>query len=147
MFVRRTGIDLQLHVGLAAERVLRKHPLDRLFDDALRVLRHQLRKLLVAVAARIERIMIIRLLLHALAGHLDLLGVDDNDEIACIDMRRKSRFVLAAKDGRDARGQTAHGLPVGIYQMPLPIDFALLCGAGNPPVFDGIIARRHVVFL
>src|SRR5580693_9282509 len=48
-----TGVDLELAERLAAERVLRQHPLDGLLDGSLRVLGHQVRVADRAQAARV----------------------------------------------------------------------------------------------
>ena len=59
--------------------------------------------------------MIINLLIQLLAGHDDLIRIDDNDIIAGIHIR----LILAAKDVRDLAGHTAKHLTLGIDNIPL----------------------------
>ena len=49
----------------------------------------------------------IDLLLALAAGEHDLLGIDDDDVVAVIDMRRVGRLVLAAQPHGDDRGEPA----------------------------------------
>jgi hypothetical protein len=140
VLVSGAGIDLQLLERLAAQRILREHALDGLLNDALRMLGHELTELLVARTARIERIVVIRLLLHALAGHFDLFSIDHDHKIAGIDVRREGRLVLAAQDRSHARRQTAYGLTVRINQMPFAVNLALFRRTGNTSVLDCILA-------
>ncbi len=51
--------------------------------------------------------MAINLLFQLVAGEADLIGVDDHDVVAAIQIRRVVRLVLANQNSRDARGHTA----------------------------------------
>src|SRR5437016_1199895 len=82
MRVFRAGVDLQLADLGAAETSAREHALDRLAD-------HLGRPALELVAQRaapqptgIARVAVVHLLVELLAGDLDLLRVDDDDEVA-----------------------------------------------------------------
>ena len=52
----------------------------------------------------------VRLRLELLAGETELLGVDDDDEFAGVDVRRVFGSVLAAEDGGDLDRQPADDL-------------------------------------
>jgi GNAT superfamily N-acetyltransferase len=49
----------------------------------------------------IARVAVVDLGLALVGGHGDLLGVDDDDEVSGVEVRRKRRLVLAAKDLSD----------------------------------------------
>ena len=51
----------------------------------------------------------------------DFLGVDDDDKIAGIEVRRIDGFVLPAQNIGDLRGQTAQDGAVGINHVPLAL--------------------------
>ena len=53
------------------------------------------------------------------AGQAHLLGVDDDDVVAAIDVRGEGRLVLAAQTHGDDRGEAAQDQPVGVDQHPL----------------------------
>src|SRR4029079_12741550 len=52
-------------------------------------------------------------------GQADLLGVDDDDVVAAVDVRGEGRLVLAAQAHGDDRGEPAEHQPVGVDQHPL----------------------------
>ena len=59
----------------------------------------------------------VALLLHLAARQLHLFGVDDDDEVPAIDVRRERRFMLATQDLRDAAGQPLGRLASRIAQI------------------------------
>src|SRR5579883_617806 len=122
MLVLCTGIHFQLLKGLAPERIFRKHAFYSLADNALRILRLEFGELFVTRSTRIQRVVIIRLLLHTLTGHLDLRRIDDDHEIANIGIRCELRFMLTAKYACHTGGKAADCLVRSIYNMPLSLD-------------------------
>ena len=56
-----------------------------------------------------------------LAGEEDLLGVDDDDEVAGIQVRRIDGFVLPAQDIGDLRRQAAQDGAIGVNHVPLAL--------------------------
>ena len=60
----------------------------------------------------------------------DLLRVDDDDEVAGVDVRRVLRLVLAAQRVGDVRRETAEGLALGVDDVPAALDLAGLCVPG-----------------
>lgn len=123
-------IDLELHADLLAERILRKHALDGVLYDTIRILLADVLELREACATWIESIAVILLLLFALTGHLDLAGIDDDDEIAGINVRSKGWLMLAAEKASHLRCKTADRLPIGIDDVPVSLYFAFLRGIG-----------------
>ena len=72
-------------------------------------------------------------LLPLLAAELHLLGIDDDDKIARINVRRVLRAVLAHEQHGDAAGEPADDLVGGINHVPLLFDFA---GLGHVSFHD-----------
>ena len=62
---------------------------------------------------------------------LHLVGVDDDDMVAAIDVRGEARLVLAAQDVGDDRREAADHQPVGIDQMPFLLDLGRLDRLGR----------------
>ena len=62
------------------------------------------------------------------AAHANFFGIDNNDKIAGIQMRRKTRFVFAAQTMRHKRSQPPQNRAIGIIQQPV---------APNVAAFDG----------
>src|SRR3989339_1475522 len=82
----------------AAQWPARKHALDSLLDNTLRMIA---RKYLTFAAtfntSRVSCVPVENVLLRLVAGKTDFLGIDYNNVIAAIDMRGKLRLFLAAK--------------------------------------------------
>jgi len=55
----------------------------------------------------------------ASSRHYDLFGVNDNDKVTYIEVRRELGFVLAAKDAGNLRGNSSERLAFGINNVPL----------------------------
>ena len=92
------GIDAQIAHLLAAERAAREHALDRLLDHALgeAALEDRLRGAFLDAADE-AGVLVVDLVVALAAGEHHLLGVDDDDIVAAIDMRGVGRQVLAAQ--------------------------------------------------
>src|SRR5439155_26128539 len=61
---------------------------------------------------------VVELLVELLAGHVDALGVDDDDEVARVDMGGVLGLPLPAERVGDPRGETSERLPVGVDDVP-----------------------------
>ena len=79
----------------------------------------------VLVATGVSAVMEINLILKLLAGEYSLLSIDDNDEIAGVNMRGEGRFIFAAQNHCNLAGETADGLTLSVYNIPLALD--ILC--------------------
>jgi hypothetical protein len=73
---------------------------------------------------------VVALLVELVPGHDDLLRVDDDDEVAGVDVRRVLRLVLAAQGVRDAGREPAERLAVGVDDVPAALDLTGLCVVG-----------------
>ncbi len=119
MRMLRASVDFEFARHLATERISRQHALDSKFDDAFRHSLLQARETHALDAARITGVTVIDLALALVAGYSHLIGVDNNDKITDIDMRRVLGLVLATKDGRNARGEPSEHAVASVYKPPL----------------------------
>src|ERR687887_2313460 len=90
----------------------------------------QLRKARLLEAAGIAAVTVVRLALGLATGDAQLRSVDDNDVVACVDMRRELRLMLAAQARGDLNGEPAQHLVLGVDHEPALLDFAGLGGIG-----------------
>jgi hypothetical protein len=81
-------------------------------------------------AARIAGVVIVDLLLALAAGEHHLVGVDDDDVVAAIDVGRVARLVLAAQAHGDDRGEAADDKAGGVDDDPLLVDVGGFQGKG-----------------
>src|SRR5436190_7986640 len=126
----RAGVDLQLRDLLTGEPVLREHALHGAAQDLLRTTVELLAKRSAVQPARVAGVPVVALLVELVAGDLDLLGVDDDHEVAGVHVRRVGRLALAAQRVGDTRRQASEGLALGVDDVPLTGDLAWLCGVG-----------------
>jgi len=112
---------------LAPEGTARDHPLDRLLEHALgeTTLQHLARGDLFQ-AAGIAGVLVVDLLVELAAGELHLVGVDDDDMVAAIDVRGVARLVLAPQDVGDDRCDAPDDQAIGVDQVPFLFDLGRL---------------------
>ena len=120
----RAGVDAQMGHLLAGQRaLLGEHALDGLLEHALGEAAAQL---LAGGdfldAARVTGVAVVDLLVQLAASELHLVGVQDDDEVAAVDVRGVVRTMLAAKTHGDERGETANNGVLGIDHDPLLLD-------------------------
>src|SRR5439155_16515955 len=113
-----------------SEFVLRKHALDGLAQDLRRTPGELLAEGARPEPAGIPRVAVVDLRVELRARHRDLLRVDDDDEVAGVDVRRVLRLPLPAQRLCNAGRQTTEGLALGVDDEPLALDLAGLCGIG-----------------
>ncbi len=95
------SIDVQFTHLLAAQRRAANHALHRLNDDALGMLAVQnLTGDALFDATRIAGVPVVHLVRALTPCHLHLFGVDDDDVVAAINVRRVYRPVLSAQAHR-----------------------------------------------
>src|SRR4051812_43568323 len=112
--VVRAGVDLQLGEELTAEDALREHALDRLGDRQGGLAVEEFFVGLDAEAAGLAAVVVVVLLLELAAGEQDLVGVDDDDEVARVDVRRERSLVLAAEDRGNAAREAAERFALSV---------------------------------
>ena len=121
------GIDLELLAHGPTEGVLGEHALDGVLHNALRMLLHRLFETLALQTARVTAVAEVLFLESLVARDANLIGIDDDDEIARIDMRGVGRLVLALQDVRGGDGNATENLVGCIDEDPLALDLAGLC--------------------
>ena len=104
-----------------------QHALHGMLDDALGMLCQCLFESLGLQSTGIAAVTEVLLLELLATRDADLLGVDDNDEVAGVNMGRVLGLVLPAKDGGALRGKAAQDDVFCVDQVPLALDFAGLC--------------------
>ena len=109
---------------LAAERALRQHALDRAADGLGRLAGEQLAVRLRLDAARVAAVAVHPLAIGLAGGQHDLLGVDDDDVVAGVEVGSEDRLVLAAQHAGDLGGHAPEHEAVGVDDVPLAGDLA-----------------------
>lgn len=130
MWVFRAGIYIELLVHGVAELVLREHAFYAGFDHFLGAACAHFSYVELLQTAGITGVMLVFLGDLFIAGEADLVGVDDDDEVAGINMGRVFRAVLAPEDSGDPGAQAAEHLAVSVDHKPIAVDFFLLDGPG-----------------
>ena len=101
-----------------------------MFDHALWVLFHGLFEGLALESSRITAVAVVFLIGELLTGHTDLVGVDDNHEIAGVHVRGIGRLMLTAQDVSRLRCDTTENLVLRVDEKPLASNFIRLCIIG-----------------
>jgi len=116
------GENLQLGEHLTSEAILGKHTLDGVLHYEIRTAFLHLSNAQVLFATDVAAIEHVLLLFYLLAGQNDLVGIDNDDEIAGIDVRRVGWLVTTAQLISDLDGQTAQDLILGVDDDPIAFD-------------------------
>src|SRR5689334_12299711 len=114
-------VDLQLLDDLPAEHVLREHATHRQGQRRFRLLGQEVAVAALGDSTRVTAVAVVQLLVCLIAGDLDFLGVDDDDEIAAVHVRREGWLVLATEQRRNAAGNAAKRLVLGVDHPPLAL--------------------------
>lgn len=109
-------------VGAASHLVLGQHSLDSVSDNAIGMLgQHSLERNGLQ-PPRISAVSMVELVPQLLACGADLLGVDHDDEITTLQMRRVGRFVFAYQDGGDLGSDPSECLTAGVDKPPAALN-------------------------
>lgn len=114
-------IDFQLTVHVATQRVLRQHAFDRGLDHALRGFSNQLFEVDRLDAARETGVGVVDFVGGFSTGYTNLLGIDNDDVIAGVNVRSVLSFMLATQTARDFGGQTTQGLTCSVDDKPVAL--------------------------
>ncbi|CAD5956182.1 protein of unknown function [Streptomyces sp. KY75] len=112
-------VDLQLRDHLTAQGVLGDHAADGLLDGLLGVLREKLVVAHRTETAREARVAVRHLLGLLVARQVNLVGVDDDDEVAHVHVGGVDRLVLTSEEVRSRGGQTAQDDVLSVDDVPL----------------------------
>src|SRR5919197_2748967 len=116
----RPRVDLQLCDLLPGQPVPRQHALHRAAQNLLRPALELLAQRAAAEAAGIAGVPVVALLVELVARDPDLLGVDDDDEVAGVDVRRVGGLALAAPRVPDVPRPPPERLALGVDDVPVP---------------------------
>ena len=106
-----------LHLG-GTKFVLWDHTLDGPFEDELGTTLAKLVGSLNCLAADVTGVTGVDLVLLLAATEFGMLGVDDDDKVTGIDVRRKNRLMLSAKETGCLHGDFSDDLVLGINNVP-----------------------------
>ena len=124
-----TGINAQVRHLLATQRVARNHAFNRLDNDAFGMIAaDDFFSGNILDTAGMSRMAVINFVVHLFARQVNLFGIDDDNIVTAINVRRETGFMLAAQNLRDQACQTTQNQIFGINQIPLLFDFGRLNG-------------------
>src|SRR3954462_11146967 len=126
-------VDLELLELGGAKGVLREHAADGLLDRARRVLLEHLAVGRGGEAARVAGVAVRLLLRELCAGEGDLLGVDDDDEVAVVHVGGEGGLVLSAEEGSRVAGEATEDDVGRVDHEPVVLELAL----------PGRVSARH----
>lgn len=141
MIRRRIHLEFQRH--FAPEHSLREHALDGFFERKCGLAGHQVSIALALEAAWNARMAVVELRVELAAGELHFARIDDDDEIAGINVRSKGGLVLAAKNFGDFASNTAEGLVGRVHNKPRAICLRAGRGGSERSIGCSIGRSRH----
>ena len=113
-----TGINLELlHLG-GTKLVLGDHSFDGPLKNELGTTLTDFVWSLDGLTTDVTGVTCVDLVLLLAAAELGVLGINDDDEVAGIDVRRKDRLVLSAKETGCLHGDFSDDLVLGINNVP-----------------------------
>src|SRR5674476_161186 len=118
----RARIDLELAKLGAPELGVRQHAAHGVAHDLLGPAGLELGIRLALDTTGVAGMVVVHLLLGLVARDDDLVGVDDDDEIAGVDGGGVDDLALAAQAVRDDGGETAQRVALGVDDAPLLLD-------------------------
>jgi hypothetical protein len=132
MRVVYAGVNAQILHLATTEWATRDHALDGLLKNALREAAFDdLASRTLLDAARITGVPVVLLVGVLLAGQHDLLGIDDDDVVAVVNMGCVGGLVLATQVHGDNGGEAADNEPFGVDEDPLLLHLCRLLNEGR----------------
>src|SRR5688500_10995437 len=102
----RAPVHLELRDEATRQAVLREHALDRLADHPIRYRLADLPRGLRLQPDRVARVVVVALLVELATRELHLARVENDDEVAGVDMGGEARLVFSAQHVRDPGRET-----------------------------------------
>ncbi len=130
MLMRSTCVHFQLLEHRIAQWAFGQHALDSLFQRATRKTILHLGECRAGNTAWISAVAMINLAFSLIAGHYDLLGINHNNVVTGINVRRINGFVLTTQATRDFAGQAAQHHVRSVYHEPVALHFMRFGGKG-----------------
>src|SRR5690606_29975321 len=122
------GVDVELGGHGTTAGVVREHAEDGVTHGVTRTLRFDLCHREVAPAARILRVAEVAHVETLVAGHRDLVRIDDDDEVTVVMRGGISLLVLADEQARSRAGKPAENRVAGVDHSPLALNRAGMYG-------------------
>ena len=130
MLMRSTCVNLQLLEHGITQWAFGQHALNSLFQRAARKTILHLGKRCTGDTTWVSTVAMINLAFGLITGHHDFLGIDHNDVVAGIDVRRINGFVLTTQATRNFAGQAAQHHVRSVYHEPVALHFMRFGGKG-----------------
>jgi hypothetical protein len=124
-------VDLELANQLAREAILGEHTPYGSLDGLARVSSQQVAIGHLAKTTRIARVASSHLGASLLAGQCNFSGVDNDDEVARVNMAGELGLVLPAKQIGDLHGKATENDVLGVDKVPIPGDLPRLRAIGG----------------
>ena len=115
----RPLINSEFFQHRSAQAVFGKHALHGFIDSEIALFGQQFLIRNFFQAADVAGVIPIEFIFRLLSRQDHFIGVDDDDEIARIDVGGKGGFIFSAEHGRYAGCETAEWNSRGIYDIPL----------------------------
>ena len=117
------SINLQLPIDRPAQAIMRNHSANRAFNEQFRMAHPPSTNVFRLMPADITGKAHKRLLLLLLSGNAHLVGIDHNNEITGINVRREDSFLFSTQQNRGFDSVTAEHLIFRVDQPPFPWNF------------------------
>jgi hypothetical protein len=134
------GVDEELFVHLAAQAVFRQHAFDGPFDDRIRTTAQEVLGDLVLLSAGVAGEVDINFVFQFVTRKHNLVGVDDNDEVATVDVGSVVGFVLAPENCGNLGTHATDGLISTVHDVPVALNGSLV------RVFGGEMQFAHFLY-
>ena len=133
-------INFQFSELLVTKTAMGQHTAHGFLDDGNGASCSQVRQIFFFETTRETGMVSIKLLGFFLAGDLNLLSIEDNDEVAAINVRCELRLMFASQKIRHFNGQASEGFSFGIYDEPLSCDFLWFRAIGFHSLYSSMVS-------
>ena len=123
-----------------AQAGLGQHAAHGMLQQRERLAGQQLFSRLAGLPARMKAIALVFLVRHLVAGKAHFLGIDHDNVVAGVHMRRERGFVFATNEHGDLAGHAADHLVLGVHQQPFLLRGGRIghgCGVSRGCHFSG----------
>jgi hypothetical protein len=121
-----TGVYKKFLEHLAAQAVFWQHPFYRSFDDGVGAAFEEGLGGLFLFAAGVAGEIDVDLVIQLVTCKDDPVGIDDDDEVAAVDVRGIICFVLAPQDGGNSGTHATDGLISTVHDIPVALNGSLV---------------------
>jgi hypothetical protein len=134
------GVNKQFLVHFTAQAILRQHAFDGPFDNGVGAAAEEVLGDLFLLSTGITGEVDVDFVFQFVTREDDLLGVNDNDKVAAIDVGGVVGFVLAPEDGGNFGTHATNGLISTVHDIPVAFNGSLV------RVFGGEMQFAHFLY-